>query len=416
MPDNAMGVGHNALAAVTKKSPTWDCTEWKKQMQSVAKDGKHEPQEIQDLWSRAEARRKKEPKDGESFDNTLMDAIFETINRGDVKTLKGLVKCDSKILARKHSEEGRTALHEAVRKGAHDMVSALLSHSRIIMGIDTRDKHGRTALHEAAEKDQGQGIIGDLLANGADIDVVDEMYITPLHAAVLKHQHHEESVVNFLIENGAKVNTRDRTGRSFFTFLPRPPSCTSGNLTDSQPGSSPLHAATTQAVEAVERDSKVNDPEKIMRLLLENGADPDAPNTDGTTPRNLVPVHASGSGPLPKAMTRVRVIFDETQGKPFRKNCWKVPQVKPLCVPKREGLTRNKFFANIYFYYRGPKPRPMSYRVSIFELVYGGKLKELEQEYIGFLRKEHGGTQIERKDVWKWVHFPANNVSSLISS
>lgn len=164
-------------------------------------------------------------------------------------------------------------------------------------------------------------------------------------------------------------------------------------------------------MQSLQKSSTAENMSKIVRLLLESGADPDSPNTIQKTPRDLVPGPAETTGPLMQEMKDLREIFDEIQAKPRPRKVLKVPET-PQCGNKQEKLTKELFSVYICFYYRkGIKPCPRPQRVSVYDLVYGDKLKDLEQEYIDYLKQELHGN-IETISIWKWIHFPANNVSS----
>lgn len=174
-------------------------------------------QQFKNLWDEVRSRSKSKSKGIEAgieteIEDTLLGAIFAAINNKNIDALRNFIRCKSTVLQKKDRISGGTALHEAVKTGDRELVLIMLSHSRIIKGIDTPDREGRTALHEVAQKDQKLVILRDLLGAGADIDARDGKHITPLHAAVLAHQPHEEQVVELMIVSGAEVNTRDRNG------------------------------------------------------------------------------------------------------------------------------------------------------------------------------------------------------------
>lgn len=110
---------------------------------------------------------------------------------------------------------------------------------------------GRTALAMAADHDDVE-MIDLLLAAGADVDgtVCDDELYTPLRCAALAGA---SKAVKALLAGGADKNSRCKAGYDH----------------------TPLH-------EAAKRSGKKH--VEIVRLLLEAGAEPDAPLTIGTTP------------------------------------------------------------------------------------------------------------------------------------
>ncbi len=141
-----------------------------------------------------------------------------------------------------------------------------------------------------------------------------------------------------------------------------------------------------------------------MKLLLDNGADAEVCNAEGETPRDLI-----SDLPITSAL---RQLFDWFQGEPKPWKTLRIPEVEPQCGTKQMRIS-SKFRANIWFYWKHAAI-PWLRRVRVFDLVYDkDKVQELENEYIEFLEKKTEGMTvppIDRKDVWKWIHFPANNV------
>jgi len=115
--------------------------------------------------------------------------------------------------------------------------------------VDRRDRDGRTALHMAACNGSADRV-AELLAAGADVDARDNRGRGPLHLAA---QEHALEVACCLLEAGATVDLKDDFGKT------------------------PLGTATFESQGRGE----------MIALLLEHGADPDAPNGTGISPRDL---------------------------------------------------------------------------------------------------------------------------------
>ncbi|MEU6587028.1 ankyrin repeat domain-containing protein [Nocardia sp. NPDC046763] len=72
-----------------------------------------------------------------------------------------------------------------------------------------RESGGDGLLHIAADRGDLE-TIQLMLRAGADINQLGDMGLTPLHYAYL---HHQQTVVDFLIENGASLEIRDEFGK-----------------------------------------------------------------------------------------------------------------------------------------------------------------------------------------------------------
>jgi ankyrin repeat protein len=105
-------------------------------------------------------------------------------------------------------------------------------------------------LHQAAVLGQADEV-ARLIAAGEDVAAADKQGLTPLHMAAMQDM---DEVAAILIAAGSPVMARD----SF--------------------GNTPLHRAVFAF--------KGGDP-TLIRLLLDAGADPDAPNTAGKSPREV---------------------------------------------------------------------------------------------------------------------------------
>nr|5AQB_A Chain A, 3G61_DB15V4 [synthetic construct] len=119
-----------------------------------------------------------------------------------------------------------------------------------------------------------------LMANGADVNALDEVGWTPLHLAAWGHLE----IVECLLKNGADVNAADIDG-----YTPLHLAAFSGHLeivevllkygadvnADDQAGFTPLHLAA------------IFGHLEIVEVLLKNGADVNAQDKFGKTPRDL---------------------------------------------------------------------------------------------------------------------------------
>lgn len=140
----------------------------------------------------------------------------------------------------------------------------------------------------------------------------------------------------------------------------------------------------------------------MMRLLLENGADPDIRNANGKRPQDLLPDAEEGR--------TVGRLFYEPREKWRSKKAQKIPALRNPFQDEKQIC--DKFFVNVRFYSR----QGVSWweTVSVHSLLYDAekdKLTELEESFRGI----RGSTEEEIKsdDIWRWIHFPANNVSCL---
>ncbi len=161
--------------------------------------------------------------------------------------------------------------------------------------VNVKDEPGNTLLHWAVNEDfQGshREMVELLIANGADVNAVDNIQVTPLHMASNKE------TAAILISKGANVNSKDHEGRTLVFGAARnavnAPSQTwemyldlvqllIGNdaelNTKDKSGTTPLHVVASSFDE-----SKAS---KICELLLTNGANVNVINNVGQTPLDV---------------------------------------------------------------------------------------------------------------------------------
>ncbi|KAI1638377.1 hypothetical protein F4809DRAFT_639677 [Biscogniauxia mediterranea] len=308
-------------------------------------------------------------KENRPDDDGISRALFAAIRNRRKSTAKLIVELRDVKLANRHGDLQRTVLHEAVAMKYDEVVQRLLDQSDSIRYVDVKDDDGRTALHEAAFRGY-HDIMRLLLANRADINATDKQYLTPLHVVVVEQDSPSniDKTLEILLAHGAEVNTRDVVGDS------------------------PLHDAS--------RQSNYN----IMRLLLEYGADPESRNNRGRTPKSLIPTEGDGA----------KVLFQELRGKRQVKFPLKIPEIPPQCSGGKRDVC-DQFLVTVRFYWR-PEGLSWSQTTSVSRLVYDKyTLKELQDEFIHVVqtwidKKGKTSMEVKTKDIWKWIHFPANNV------
>ena len=116
--------------------------------------------------------------------------------------------------------------------------------------LHEHDEFGRSAIHYAAASGDADEV-ARLLARGADPGEADAVEFTPLHFAA---QEQHAGVVEVLLKAGADIGATDRWGNT------------------------PLWRAVFTAHSEVSTSAAA---------LLAAGADPDAPNNTGVSPRRL---------------------------------------------------------------------------------------------------------------------------------
>lgn len=131
-------------------------------------------------------------------------------------TLSGRQGCVRRLLEagadpNGQDDGGLMALHFAARfeKGAEELIGLLLGFGADIEG---RADSGCAPLHHAAGWASSEAI-GFLVREGADLEAMNESGSTPLMMAVASGEKESAACARLLLEAGARIDQRDKTGR-----------------------------------------------------------------------------------------------------------------------------------------------------------------------------------------------------------
>ncbi len=165
--------------------------------------------------------------------------------------------------------------------------------------INAVDSLGRSAFVQAIISGH-RDAIGLFLRRGANVNKPDSFGRTPLFYAFSPGK---EDILRLLVERGAQVNVRDRSGRTALYYpisygYPDAVSYLLANRADARivdlEGNTPLHWAIPntdfrlgETAYGIAFEDNPYVRYRILEILLEHGADPDARNRRGLTPLDL---------------------------------------------------------------------------------------------------------------------------------
>lgn len=142
------------------------------------------------------------------------------------------------------------------------------------LNVDEFDAYGSTAMHRAAEQNEPK-IIDDLARLGARVDGMDRLGRQPLHIAAC---FGSTRAFEALLRHGADIDARSSTGRTALTFA----------VFENQDEILTLlldehhHADGADLNHLLAKAARAN-ADKVVRNLLERGADPYATDENGRT-------------------------------------------------------------------------------------------------------------------------------------
>lgn len=150
------------------------------------------------------------------------------------------------------------------------------------------------------------------------------------------------------------------------------------------------------------------------KLLLEYGADPFMKNADGHKAQDVIK-HVIGNTPD----SAISALFTEPRPIQNIKAVPRVPRTAPA-LPKDELKVCKEFPVYVRYYWRD---RGISWATSasVDQIVYKekGSLVEIERGFRDYVASLSPSTkpdnQPNNNELWRWIHFPAINVSHCLA-
>ncbi len=193
-------------------------------------------------------------------DNSGRTPLSHAVYNGNSKIVTFLIENGADV--NKRDNTGKTALFAAVRTGNVEILRLLIDKGA---EIDVKGKRDYvTPLMEASERGHTE-IAKILIEKGADINAKQITGLTSLRMAAFNL---DTAMVKLLINSGANINAVDMNGGTILTAL------ASVSYKEMMMGGA-MSGTTTRRVRA--------DMAKMVKLLLENGADPNIRDNDGKT-------------------------------------------------------------------------------------------------------------------------------------
>uniref|UniRef100_A0A2R9C208 Retinoic acid induced 14 n=1 Tax=Pan paniscus TaxID=9597 RepID=A0A2R9C208_PANPA len=140
------------------------------------------------------------------------DRLLQAVENGDAEKVASLLGKKG-ASATKHDSEGKTAFHLAAAKGHVECLRVMVTHG---VDVTAQDTTGHSALHLAA-KNSHHECIRKLLQSKCPAESVDSSGKTALHYAGNFHspvKSKSEFICHFLLDHGADVNSRNKSGRT----------------------------------------------------------------------------------------------------------------------------------------------------------------------------------------------------------
>ncbi len=213
-------------------------------------------------------------------DNCGCTPLHNAACYGNADFVRMLIKHGASVSVR--DRLGATPLHKAAESGCAEIGATLLDAGA---QVDARDRERRTPLHACCSQEysDGSAFAAMLIARGSDVNAVDNNHETPLMMAA---KADSASVVNVLVNHGAKVGLKDRKGHVALHYALDMPEIAASLLKHGadpniamDDGEPPLLSAVISAGNYPDNAGYIG----VARMLVTYGADVNARGPKGQT-------------------------------------------------------------------------------------------------------------------------------------
>ncbi|KAK3085767.1 hypothetical protein FSP39_008439 [Pinctada imbricata] len=227
----------------------------------------------------------------ESGNMDVTECLVKNLKREDesVRRNGSGNRSSSKSSLNEYNEYGDTALTCAARNG-HLEICKLLLHNGACVNLTSQYSH-QSVLHIAIEQNQ-EHIIEFLLANGADVQIVDNVKITPLYTAI---KGRNSCIIQRLLAAGCDVNKGSQDHSPLFLATRLGLSSVVEMLCEAD---CDIDLAVSHGVTPV-YEATMKGHDDILQYLIDRGCDVNKTDRYGTSPfhvacmyRNVIAVNA----------------------------------------------------------------------------------------------------------------------------